>query len=180
MSAPSSCPHPGAPPPCLPCSTYNLLNWQRLDAAGPVQLGNIACLHNFLGGIDEEWFRLVHVQIEQQAAAAVTGLPASQAAAAAGDSAGVRAALEAVTAALVDMQVGFHKRHLVASCPALVLCVSVAGTAAVACAQAWAPKHTYLLLLLPCLLHLLDTRPRWGVWVRSATRPSTISACACP
>ena len=71
-----------------------------------MQLGNIACLHNFLGGIDEEWFRLVHVQIEQQAAAAVAGLPAAQAAAAAGDAAGMRAALEAVTAALVAMQVG--------------------------------------------------------------------------
>ena len=95
---------PACPKP-PPCSTYNLLNWQRLDPAGPVQLGNIACLHNFLGGIDEEWFRLIHVQIEQQAAAAVAGLPAAQAAAAAGDAAGVRQALEAVTAALVAMQV---------------------------------------------------------------------------
>ena len=91
------------PIPC--CSTYNLLNWRRLDPTQPVQLGNIACLANFLGGVDEEWFRLIHVQIEQQAASAVAGLPAAQTAAAAGDAAGVRAALEAVTAALLAMQV---------------------------------------------------------------------------
>lgn len=49
-------------PPVLTYATYNLLNWRRLDPAGAVGLGNIACLHNFLGGVDEEWFRLVHVQ----------------------------------------------------------------------------------------------------------------------
>ncbi|KAI7843115.1 hypothetical protein COHA_003286 [Chlorella ohadii] len=96
-------------PPLLPARlaapcTYNLLNWQRLDPAGPVQLGNIACLHNFLGGLDEEWFRLVHIQIEQQAAGAVAGLPAAQAAAAAGDGDGVRSAVELVTSALIAMQ----------------------------------------------------------------------------
>ncbi|KAL4421502.1 hypothetical protein ABPG75_010793 [Micractinium tetrahymenae] len=91
-------------PPVLTYSTYNLLNWRRLDPAGPVALGNTACLANFLGGVDEEWFRLVHVQIEQLAAPAIAALPAGQRAAAAGEAAGVRAALEAICAALVDMQ----------------------------------------------------------------------------
>jgi indoleamine 2,3-dioxygenase len=40
-------------PPVLTYSSYNLSNWQRLDAAQPVELGNIVCLHNFLGGIGE-------------------------------------------------------------------------------------------------------------------------------
>ena len=40
-------------PPVLTYSSYNLSNWQRLDAAQPVELGNIVCLHNFLGGSGE-------------------------------------------------------------------------------------------------------------------------------
>ena len=40
-------------PPVLVYATYNLLNWQRLDGGGPVALGNIACLNNFLGGVGE-------------------------------------------------------------------------------------------------------------------------------
>lgn len=40
-------------PPVLVYATYNLANWRRLDPAAPVQLGNICCLHNFLGGIGE-------------------------------------------------------------------------------------------------------------------------------
>jgi indoleamine 2,3-dioxygenase len=54
---------------------------------------------------DEEWFRLIHVQIEAQAAPAIAALPLGQAAAAAGDTAGVRQALEALTSALLAMQV---------------------------------------------------------------------------
>jgi hypothetical protein len=57
---------------------------------------------------DEEWFRLIHVQIEAQAAPAIAALPRGQAAAAAGDVAGVRRALEAMTAALLEMQVCEH------------------------------------------------------------------------
>ncbi|GIL76254.1 hypothetical protein Vretifemale_5731 [Volvox reticuliferus] len=31
-------------PPILTYASYNLCNWRRLDAAGPVRLGNIVCL----------------------------------------------------------------------------------------------------------------------------------------
>lgn len=95
-------------PPVLVYATYNLYNWRRLDAAGPLALGNICCLNNFLGGVDEEWFRLVHVAIEAQAAAAVAALPAGLSAAAAGDEAAARRTLEDVTAALVAMQASCH------------------------------------------------------------------------
>eukprot|EP01018_Ginkgo_biloba_P033875 Gb_14362 [translate_table: standard] len=54
-------------PPVLTYATYNLLNWRVLDADLPIQLGNIVCLNNFYGGLDEEWFRLVHVEIEAKA-----------------------------------------------------------------------------------------------------------------
>lgn len=34
-------------------------------------MGNICCLNNFLSGLDEEHFRLVHVAIEAKAVPAV-------------------------------------------------------------------------------------------------------------
>ncbi|KAG2438059.1 hypothetical protein HXX76_005669 [Chlamydomonas incerta] len=91
-------------PPILTYATYNLYNWRRLDPTGPVQLGNIVCLHNFLGGPDEEWFRLVHVDIEARAGPAVAGLPRLQQAAAQDDAPSVLAGLHAVSSALQQMQ----------------------------------------------------------------------------
>src|SRR5262249_1284436 len=61
-------------PPVLSYASYALANWRRIDLAGPIALGNIALLQNFLGGIDEEWFILVHVDIEARAAAGLTAI----------------------------------------------------------------------------------------------------------
>lgn len=58
-------------PPVLSYESYALDNWRRLDSNEPIALGNIALLQNFLGGIDEEWFILVHVEIETKAAPAL-------------------------------------------------------------------------------------------------------------
>ncbi|GLC50524.1 hypothetical protein PLESTB_000389300 [Pleodorina starrii] len=95
-------------PPVLTYASYNLYNWRRLDPTGPVRLGNIVCLQNFLGGPDEEWFRLVHVEIEARAGSAVAagegGLEAMQRAAEAGDSDAVLAGLIRIAEALRDMQ----------------------------------------------------------------------------
>src|SRR5206468_8553558 len=66
-------------PPVLSYASYALDNWRRIESEGPVVLGNIALLQNFLGGADEEWFILVHVEIESHAAAAIAALlPAQQ------------------------------------------------------------------------------------------------------
>ena len=46
----------------------------RLDVSQPIALGNIVCLNNFLGGLDEEWFRLVHVEIEARASPALASI----------------------------------------------------------------------------------------------------------
>lgn len=54
--------------PLLPYSAYVLDNWSRIDKAGPVALDNIRMVQNFLGGEDEDWFVLVHVAIEAEAA----------------------------------------------------------------------------------------------------------------
>lgn len=74
-------------PPVLSYASYSLHNWYRLDRRGPVACGNIALIQNFLGGIDEEWFILIHVEIEQRAAAGIAVLAAGQQAAADRDTA---------------------------------------------------------------------------------------------
>jgi indoleamine 2,3-dioxygenase len=58
-------------PPVLSYASYALHNWRRLDPVGPLALGNIVLLQNFLAGADEEWFILVHVDIEARMGPAV-------------------------------------------------------------------------------------------------------------
>jgi len=65
-------------PPVLSYASYALNNWRRTDPVGPVALGNIALLQNFLGGADEEWFVLVHVDIEAKAAPGLVRIGAAQ------------------------------------------------------------------------------------------------------
>lgn len=61
-------------PPVLSYASYALDNWRRLDRTKPIQLDNIVLLQNFLGGLDEEWFVVVHIQIERQAGPGLAGL----------------------------------------------------------------------------------------------------------
>lgn len=65
-------------PPILSYESYALDNWRRIDPKGPIELGNIGLLQNFLGGLDEEWFILVHVEIEAKAAAALAAIPSAK------------------------------------------------------------------------------------------------------
>jgi len=68
-------------PPILSYASYALYNWRRLDIHKPIELGNIVLLQNFLGGLDEEWFILIHVDIEASAATGLSAmLPALKAA----------------------------------------------------------------------------------------------------
>src|SRR5205823_13024587 len=55
-------------PPILSYDGYALYNWKRFDPAGPIALGNIDTLQNFVHLYDEHWFILVHVEIEAIAA----------------------------------------------------------------------------------------------------------------
>lgn len=75
--------------PILSYAPYALWNWKRIDRAKPVELGNIVLLQNFLGGLDEEWFILVHVEIERKAGTAITSLYLAQEYARADDTAKV-------------------------------------------------------------------------------------------
>lgn len=65
-------------PPVLSYSSYALHNWRRINANQSIELGNIALLQNFLGGMDEEWFVLVHVDIEAKAIPALQAIPDAQ------------------------------------------------------------------------------------------------------
>lgn len=96
-------------PPILVYATYNMYNWRRIDSTKPIELGNIVCLQNFLGGMDEEWFRLIHVEIEAKAAHAVAQLPALQQAVTKEDVDTVTAYLTDIAAALADMQLTLQR-----------------------------------------------------------------------
>jgi indoleamine 2,3-dioxygenase len=50
--------------PILSYDGYALYNWKRFDPSGPIALGNIDTLQNFVHLYDEHWFILVHVEIE--------------------------------------------------------------------------------------------------------------------
>ena len=62
-------------PPVLSYESYALDNWFRFDQEGPIECGNIGLIQNFWGGADEEWFILIHVDIEARAARAVNAIP---------------------------------------------------------------------------------------------------------
>ena len=72
-------------PPVLSYSSYSLHNFSRFDPAREIECGNIALIQNFLAGIDEEWFILIHVDIERKAAPGVAALHSCVDAAEAGD-----------------------------------------------------------------------------------------------
>ncbi len=62
--------------PLLPYAAYTLNNWHKLDEKGGVTLDNIEVIQNFFGGADENWFIMVHVEIEAKAAPALAAIPA--------------------------------------------------------------------------------------------------------
>lgn len=62
--------------PLLPYTAYTLDNWAKIDESGPINLENIYVIQNFLGGQDENWFILVHVEIEARAGRALGAIPA--------------------------------------------------------------------------------------------------------
>jgi len=90
-------------PPILSYQSYASDNWRRFDKAGPIECGNIGLLQCFLGGQDEEWFILIHIDIEKKAGKALKAIEEAQAAVAAQDAEKVEAALIKMRAALTAM-----------------------------------------------------------------------------
>jgi indoleamine 2,3-dioxygenase len=58
-------------PPILSYASHALNNWRRLDETRGIEIDNIVRLMNFYGGLDEEWFVLIHIAIEANAGPAV-------------------------------------------------------------------------------------------------------------
>jgi indoleamine 2,3-dioxygenase len=96
-------------PPVLSYASYALDNWRRLDPTGPLELGNFAILQNFLGGVDEDWFILVHLEIEARAARVLRELGPAGAAAAAGDARGLASRLEEIAAGIESLCQSLHR-----------------------------------------------------------------------
>jgi len=91
-------------PPVLSYASYALDNWRRLDPSKPIALDNIVLLQNFLGGLDEEWFVVVHIQIERQAGSGLAGLFQAMQAAALDREAEVVNGLQALASAQTEMR----------------------------------------------------------------------------
>ena len=90
-------------PPILSYQSYASDNWRRFDQAGAIECGNIGLLQCFLGGQDEEWFILIHIDIEKKAGKALKAIEEAQAAVVAQDGEKVEAALIKMRAALTAM-----------------------------------------------------------------------------
>jgi indoleamine 2,3-dioxygenase len=85
-------------PPILSYDGYALYNWKRFDAAGPIALGNIDTIQNFVHMYDEHWFILVHVEIEGLARGVLAAIDQIQAALPGGDADTINSALANVAA----------------------------------------------------------------------------------
>lgn len=85
-----------ARPPILSYDGYALYNWKRFDPAGPIALGNIDTLQNFVHLYDEHWFILIHVEIEGLAAEILQAIDNLSRALPAGDPAAVNQSLHTI------------------------------------------------------------------------------------
>lgn len=60
-------------PPILSYDSYCLCNWKRKKKL-PIEVDNLELIQNFLGGKDEDWFILIHVDIEARASSIIEGI----------------------------------------------------------------------------------------------------------
>lgn len=90
-------------PPVLSYASHALFNWRLIDESGPIELGNLERLENFYGGIDEDWFVLIHVAIEAKAGPAIGSLIEAQKAIVCKDNRSLRLALIRLKDALAEM-----------------------------------------------------------------------------
>ena len=54
-------------PPILSYASYALNNWKIANPDKPFDVENVSIMQNFLGGVDEDWFIMIHVAIEYEA-----------------------------------------------------------------------------------------------------------------
>jgi indoleamine 2,3-dioxygenase len=90
-------------PPILSYQSYASDNWRRFDASAPIECGNIGLLQCFLGGQDEEWFILIHIEIERKAGKALKAIEDAQSAVSNNDADQLEVALTNLRSALAAM-----------------------------------------------------------------------------
>lgn len=95
--------------PLLPYSSYTLDNWGKLDPKGGITTDNIYVIQNFLDGMDENWFIMIHIEIEAKAGKALAAIPAVLDAAEASDIAGLTAGLKTILAAWEEVNPVFAR-----------------------------------------------------------------------
>jgi indoleamine 2,3-dioxygenase len=83
-------------PPILSYDGYALYNWRRFDPGGPIALGNIDTIQDFVHLYDEHWFILVHVQIEALAAGLLAAIARVEEALSRGDRSSIDVAMDAI------------------------------------------------------------------------------------
>lgn len=96
-------------PPILSYAPYNLANWRKIDPNGAIEVDNLVQIQQFLHVPDAAWFSLIHVEIEAEAAPAITAIQTAAAATQQDDRAGVIAALEAIINSLMTMMRTFGR-----------------------------------------------------------------------
>jgi indoleamine 2,3-dioxygenase len=96
-------------PPILSYDGYALYNWKRFRKDGPIALGNIDTIQNFVHLYDEHWFILVHVTIEAIAARILDAMARVEIALAKDDGTSIDPPLWDIAAAIRD-QVGVLRR----------------------------------------------------------------------
>jgi indoleamine 2,3-dioxygenase len=89
-------------PPILSYDGYALANWKRFRKDGPIALGNIDTLQDFVHLYDEHWFILVHVEIEALAAGILTAIDTVEQSLAAGDAAAIEPAVRSIARTIWD------------------------------------------------------------------------------
>jgi indoleamine 2,3-dioxygenase len=90
-------------PPILSYDGYALYNWKRFDPAGPIGLGNIDTIQDFVHLYDEHWFILVHVEIEALAAGILAAIARVERALPLGDLAEIDAAVAQIARTVWSM-----------------------------------------------------------------------------
>ena len=95
--------------PLLPYSAYTLDNWGKLDPSKGITTDNIWVIQNFLDGVDENWFIMIHIEIEAKAGAALAAIPALLDATAAKDLKGVTEGLKKIRAAWENINPVFDR-----------------------------------------------------------------------
>jgi indoleamine 2,3-dioxygenase len=94
-------------PPILSYASYCLHNWRRNQANGAIALGNLQLLQNFSapgdGKGDEDWFILVHVDIEARAGRALNSVRWATSYIERNDVEGTKRALETTAISMLGM-----------------------------------------------------------------------------